>query len=397
MNPHEWKTDFWKTYNLVYRKVIAYATNENHSRTLKDIFGLFDRTSYAHIVLRGSTNVVGAAIINLTNAVTEDEEKVLLTNCDLVITTDAYLANALVAKDRKVLFLAEGEHSDAFSLFYRVREILEFNKYRVPDLTIKPPKTPLPTTPDLPEPPKTVNLDIKSEVAEPKPVVLSSEAKIGIVMPLYNQERFVGKTIESLLNQKYADWNLYIINDGSEDNSRKVVDGYKDKRILCVNHLKNAGIAAALNTGFKLATEPYLTWISSDNIYYQDYLQSLLTIFTTTKNLSFVYSDYDVLNEDGNRIRTVMSPPYSRQSLADSYQMGICFLFTKQIKAAAGEYKDGFAQDYEMAVRMSKLGQFYHLSEVLGGFRQHKEQASNKDVAPDTNKVKEMAKKLIRR
>ena len=51
MNPHEWKTDFWKTYNLIYRKVIAYATNENYSRVLKDIFGLFDRSAYAHIIL----------------------------------------------------------------------------------------------------------------------------------------------------------------------------------------------------------------------------------------------------------------------------------------------------------------------------------------------------------
>jgi glycosyltransferase involved in cell wall biosynthesis len=219
---------------------------------------------------------------------------------------------------------------------------------------------------------------------------------IGIVMPLYNQEKYVGKTIESLLRQTFKNWNLYVVNDGSLDRSKEIVDSFNDRRIVSVSHMKNMGISAALNTGFKLAKEPYLTWISGDNIYYEDCFSEMLNVMMSTRNVEFVYGNYDIIDKDDNFLRSVTNLPYDRKQLLDSYNLGICFLFTEQIKKSAGEYRAGYAQDYDMAVRMSQFGQFYRLDKSLGAFRQHEEQASTKNVSGDTKEVKELAKKVIK-
>ena len=379
MNPHEWKTDFWKTYNLIYRKVIAYATNENYSRVLKDIFGLFDRSAYAHIILRGSTNVVGTAIINLTNAVSEEEEKVLLANCDLVVTTSPYLANTLILAGKKVLFLGEQEHTDAFSLFYRIREILEYGKYKVPVV----PQIPALEQSESFVVPSPIGVDVigvPPKIEEPTPLILNHPAKVGIVMPLYNQGKYVSQTIESFLGQKFTDWTLYVVDDGSTDDSFSVVSKFTDPRIMRIRYGYNKGTAWALNVGFSLAKEEYLTWVSSDNLYYPDFLQKLVSVLDEKKGKGneYVFANFDYIDKDGKLIRRCDSwfKMSDKKSLTRSYELGMCFLFTRKLKDRCGDYDLRILEDYDMAVKMAKYTDFFFIEDSLGSFRVHDSQIS---------------------
>lgn len=102
--------------------------------------------------------------------------------------------------------------------------------------------------------------------------------KISIIIPVYNCEEYIEKCIESILNQKYKNFEIILINDGSTDNSLNLINEYKQnepERIIVINQ-KNAGAGAARNKGIEIASGDYLTFIDSDDYIKNDFLSTLL-------------------------------------------------------------------------------------------------------------------------
>jgi len=96
---------------------------------------------------------------------------------------------------------------------------------------------------------------------------------ISIITPVYNVEKFIVETIESVINQTYTNWELILIDDGSTDNSGDICKQYteKDKRIKYF-YKTNSGQAAARNVGIKNAKGEYITFLDSDDLYSKDKL-----------------------------------------------------------------------------------------------------------------------------
>lgn len=90
--------------------------------------------------------------------------------------------------------------------------------------------------------------------------------KISIVMPAYGVEKYIAKSIESVINQTYKNLELIIVDDESPDNSGKIAEEYaaKDERIKVI-HKKNGGVASARNAALDIATGDYITFIDSDD------------------------------------------------------------------------------------------------------------------------------------
>lgn len=100
--------------------------------------------------------------------------------------------------------------------------------------------------------------------------------KISVIMPVYKVEKFVGKTIESILNQTLTDFEFFAIDDGSPDNSGKICDDYakKDTRIKVI-HKENGGAPEARNVAIEQATGKYMYFIDSDDWIEKDMLQTM--------------------------------------------------------------------------------------------------------------------------
>lgn len=90
---------------------------------------------------------------------------------------------------------------------------------------------------------------------------------ISIVVPIYNSEKYIKKCIDSLINQTYKNIEIILVNDGSNDNTEKIIKDYKDKRIKYFKN-KNHGIGYSRNFGIKKATSKYIMFVDSD-----DYLE----------------------------------------------------------------------------------------------------------------------------
>ena len=93
-----------------------------------------------------------------------------------------------------------------------------------------------------------------------------SDIKISIIMPVYNVEQYVGKAIESILNQTFTDYELLIVDDGTKDKSGEICDEYaaKDARIQVI-HKENGGAPSARNTAIDIARGTYVYFMDSDD------------------------------------------------------------------------------------------------------------------------------------
>jgi glycosyltransferase involved in cell wall biosynthesis len=95
---------------------------------------------------------------------------------------------------------------------------------------------------------------------------------ISVVIPLYNKEKSIAGTIQSVLNQTYKNFELIIVNDGSTDKSADVVQSIKDERIKLINK-KNGGVSSARNKGIEASSYDYIAFIDGDDIWLSEHLQ----------------------------------------------------------------------------------------------------------------------------
>lgn len=105
---------------------------------------------------------------------------------------------------------------------------------------------------------------------------------ISIILPVYNVEKYVGTCIKSILSQKFNDFELIIVNDGSTDASLDVINEYHDNRIVLVNQA-NKGLSEARNTGLKYAKGQFVTFVDSDDFVSQYYLEDLYNLMVKEK------------------------------------------------------------------------------------------------------------------
>lgn len=133
---------------------------------------------------------------------------------------------------------------------------------------------------------------------------------VSIVTPVYNAERFIGETIESVLKQTYQNWELLLINDDSQDASQTIVEAYveKDQRIKLINLKENSGAAVARNTGLDAARGQYIAFIDSDDCWSETKLADQLD-FMKGQAVHFSYTNFALVNEKGDILKESVKLP----------------------------------------------------------------------------------------
>lgn len=122
--------------------------------------------------------------------------------------------------------------------------------------------------------------------------------QFSIVIPLYNKESYIEKTLKSVLNQSFTHYEIIIINDGSTDESEALVLEFEDKRIQLYNQ-KNQGAAVARNLGIEKAKYDYIAFLDADDLWMENHLETLKNLIQDFPNAGIFASRYQLIFKEG--------------------------------------------------------------------------------------------------
>ena len=131
---------------------------------------------------------------------------------------------------------------------------------------------------------------------------MNNHAKVSVVMPAYNAEKYIGTAIASVVDQTIDDWELIVVDDCSTDGTYGIVVemAKKDPRIKCYRNEKNLGVAKTRNFGLDVCTGEYVALLDSDDVWYKDKMQRQLELLRSS-NADIAFCSYAIVDEFGNK------------------------------------------------------------------------------------------------
>ena len=135
--------------------------------------------------------------------------------------------------------------------------------------------------------------------------MLNKKSKlISIIVPVYNQQKFIGRCIRSLLAQNLArdKFDIIVINDGSSDRTCEALETFK-KDINLINNKSNLGLPKALNKGIKMSRTPFIVRVDSDDYVNAEFLNQLLLHMENNNYMDAIACDYLLVDDEGNMIK----------------------------------------------------------------------------------------------
>jgi glycosyltransferase involved in cell wall biosynthesis len=117
---------------------------------------------------------------------------------------------------------------------------------------------------------------------------------VSVIIPAYNSADVIGDTLESVLNQSYGNVEAVVVDDGSADGTRKVVEGFTGTGKVKCYRQENAGPGAARNSGIRVAKGKFIAFLDADDSLTPDSIEKRMALITEAKDLELVYSNYFV-------------------------------------------------------------------------------------------------------
>lgn len=200
--------------------------------------------------------------------------------------------------------------------------------------------------------------------------------KVTVLMSVYNGERFLQPAIESVLNQTFENFEFLIINDGSSDSSKKIIESYKDPRIRLIDQ-PNHGFIYSLNKGVEIARGDYIARMDQDDISLPSRLKKQIKLLESSPKIGAVSTFFELINfEDGSPIGTTLVFPSEVLDLKRALYIHNPMAhgsttFRKKAWLDAGKYRQEYhpPEDYDLWRRIAKTWDLGMVPEVLFQYR----------------------------
>lgn len=195
--------------------------------------------------------------------------------------------------------------------------------------------------------------------------------QISVIIPTYNRANLLSRAINSVLRQTFSDFELIVVDDSSEDNTKALVETLKDLRIKYMCHEENRGAAAARNTGIRMSRGEYIAFLDSDDEWLPEKLEKQISKFEELHHkVGVVYSGLSVFS-NGELVRQdipVKSGNIYRDQLLQDYVFPTSTIMVrKECLMEIGGFDETLParQDYDLSLRLSKLYEFAFIPEPL--------------------------------
>ena len=221
-----------------------------------------------------------------------------------------------------------------------------------------------------------------------------------VIIPLYNKAPYVRKTVESVLGQTFDDYELIIIDNGSNDGSNKIVAGFIDPRIRTVHLEENIGVSNARNKGVSLSTAPYITFLDADDWWEPTFLEEMRGLIERHPDAGIYGTGYYIVKNSKKRLA-----PIGVDENFTEGEINYCAVYTKTlcmpltsisvaIPRAVFDESGGFkphlklGEDFDLWVRIALKHKVVFFNKPLSNYNQDVDityrGTHNKRYDPDT-------------
>ena len=205
-----------------------------------------------------------------------------------------------------------------------------------------------------------------------------SDAKVTVLMLVYNAEKYIREAIESILNQTFRDFELLILLDSkTSDSSENIIKTYVDKRIRLVENEKSMGLSELRNKGLRLARGEYVAIMDADDISYPNRLEMQYEYMEKNPDVGIVASWNDVI-DGGGKVVESWRPHRSSEDIYYFLNFRNCLahcsiLLRKDLVVRSGGYDETMrlSEDYALYSRVSKIARISQIQELLVKWRRH--------------------------
>lgn len=212
---------------------------------------------------------------------------------------------------------------------------------------------------------------------------------VSIIVPVYNAEKFIEETINSVLNQTYSNWELVLVNDCSTDNSSNIINNYlrKDSRIKLHNNIKNSRAAVSRNNGITESHGKYICFLDADDKWEKEKLEKQIN-FMKEKDCAFSFTSYEFADDkcipNGKKVHVPEKINY-KQALKNTTIWTSTVMFDMDKLTKEDIYMPNVTRGQDTATWwkvLKKIDYAYGLDEILSYYRRTNESLSaNKFVA----------------
>lgn len=213
---------------------------------------------------------------------------------------------------------------------------------------------------------------------------------VTVLLPVYNSEKYLGKSIDSVLDQTFNDFELIVVDDGSTDRSNAIVKAYmkRDSRIILIEQ-SNQGVVRSLNNALNVARGQFAARMDADDICLTDRLALQVAYLQQNHDAVIVGGHCYTIDEDGDAvgmIPVVLSHDEINASLLRERTFGDrthivhpAVMFRTQAALKIGGYREEFrwAEDRDFFLRLGEVGELANLNEFILYYRHHCESVSN--------------------
>ena len=206
---------------------------------------------------------------------------------------------------------------------------------------------------------------------------------ISVITPTYNRARFLPAAVASVLSQTFGDFELIIVDDGSEDNTPDVLKPFLADRRVPYVYQENQGQSHARNLALKQATGDFIAFLDSDDVWARDKLEKQLAVFRANSEVDIVHGDEATINEQGSVVSLQNMRRYSgritRYLLADNSVSITTALVRRRCFDEMGGFDTsvGVADDYELWLRFSARYCYQYEPGIVASYRVMADQISS--------------------
>jgi glycosyltransferase involved in cell wall biosynthesis len=209
-----------------------------------------------------------------------------------------------------------------------------------------------------------------------------SPPKVSVLMPVFNGERYLRDAVASILGQTFQDFELLIINDGSRDGSREIIESLQDSRVVPVDNGENLGLIATLNKGLNLARGDYIARMDCDDLSRPERLEKQVAFLDAHPDVALCGTWIRKFGIRRDKVCRYHTDPLLLACglLFDSVLAHPTVMLRKRMFTDNGLFYDvayKHAEDYELWVRASKRHRLGTVAEVLLDYRVHPAQISS--------------------